>query len=57
MNHDEAKGLSIGYFEYWSGLSVGAAAYFGDTIKAVVSRGGRPDLALSALDQVTAQHY
>jgi pimeloyl-ACP methyl ester carboxylesterase len=31
-----------------------AAAYFGDTIKAVVSRGGRPDLALSALDQVTA---
>jgi hypothetical protein len=34
-----------------------AAAYFGDTIKAVVSRGGRPDLALSALDQVTAQHY
>jgi hypothetical protein len=30
-----------------------AAAYFGDTIKAVVSR-GRPDLALSALDQVTA---
>jgi hypothetical protein len=38
------------------GLSV-AGSYFGDTIKAVVSRGGRPDLALSALDQVTAQHY
>jgi hypothetical protein len=47
--------LSIGYFgasterpQRWgSGL-------FCDTIKAVVSRGGRPDLALSALDQVTA---
>jgi hypothetical protein len=33
-----------------------AAAYFGDTIKAV-SRGAGPDLALSALHQVTAQHY
>jgi hypothetical protein len=31
--------------------SLRAAAYFGDTIKAVVSRGGRPDLALSALDR------
>jgi hypothetical protein len=32
MNYDEAKGLSIGYFELvLSGLSVAAAAYFGDT--------------------------
>lgn len=56
MSYDEVKGLPIGYF----GASTGAAAalraagYFGDTIKAVVSRGGRPDLALSALHQVTS---
>jgi hypothetical protein len=51
MNHDEAKGLSIGYFGASTGAAsaLRAAAYFGDTIKAVVSRGGRPDLALSAL--------
>jgi dienelactone hydrolase len=56
MNYDEAKGLSIGYFGASTGAAsaLRAAAYFGDTIKAVVSRGGRPDLALSALDQVTA---
>jgi hypothetical protein len=43
------------YFELvLSGLSVAGSGLFCDTIKAVVSRGGRPDLALSALDQVTA---
>jgi dienelactone hydrolase len=53
MNHDEAKELSIGYFGASTGAAsaLRAAAYFGDTIKAVVSRGGRPDLALSALDR------
>lgn len=48
--------LPIGLF----GASTGAAAalevaaHLGTTIKAVVSRGGRPDLALSVLDKVTA---
>ena len=31
-----------------------AAAFFGKTIKAVVSRGGRPDLAITELPLVTA---
>ena len=56
MGYDEVKGLPIGYFGASTGAAsaLRAAAYFGDTIKAVVSRGGRPDLALSALRQVTA---
>jgi hypothetical protein len=33
MNHDEAKGLSIGYFGASTGAALRAAAYFGDTIK------------------------
>lgn len=54
--YDEVKGLPIGYFGASTGAAsaLRAAAYFGNTIKAVVSRGGRPDLALSALRQVTA---
>ncbi|RNL75308.1 alpha/beta hydrolase [Sinomicrobium pectinilyticum] len=41
------KGLPIGYFGASTGAAsaLKAAAYFGDTVKAVVSRGGRPDLA------------
>lgn len=56
MEYDEVKGLPIGYFGASTGAAsaLRAAAYFGETIKAVVSRGGRPDLALSALRQVTA---
>lgn len=56
MKHKEVKGLPIGYFGASTGAAsaLRAAAYFGDVIKAVVSRGGRPDLALSALHQVTA---
>jgi dienelactone hydrolase len=56
MNYNEVKGLPIGYFGASTGAAsaIRAAAYFGNTIKAVVSRGGRPDLALSALHQVTA---
>jgi putative phosphoribosyl transferase len=48
--------LSIGYF----GASTGAAAAFeaaaklGEEIKAIVSRGGRPDLAANVLPQVKA---
>jgi dienelactone hydrolase len=50
----QTKSLQVGYF----GASTGAAAAlqaavtFGPSIGAVVSRGGRPDLAMSALDRV-----
>ena len=52
----EAKEISLGYF----GASTGAAAalqgaaLMGEEIKAVVSRGGRPDLAMPYLDRVVA---
>jgi putative phosphoribosyl transferase len=56
MLHKDIKGLPVGYFGASTGAASAlmAAAYFGNTIKAVVSRGGRPDLALEALHQVTA---
>ncbi|WP_413999101.1 dienelactone hydrolase family protein [Flavobacterium sp. W1B] len=56
MNYDEVKDLAIGYFGASTGAAsaLRAAAYFGDSVKAVVSRGGRPDLALNTLNQVTA---
>ncbi|HAO93827.1 MAG: hydrolase [Deltaproteobacteria bacterium GWC2_56_8] len=53
---DEMPGSSIGYF----GASTGAAAALkaavsmGETIGAVVSRGGRPDLAFDSLPKVKA---
>jgi putative phosphoribosyl transferase len=52
----ETKGAAIGYF----GSSTGAAAALqgaaepGSTIKAVVSRGGRPDMAMAYLKRVLA---
>lgn len=55
-NHRRTQRLRIGYF----GASTGAAAalaasiHTNQTIKAVVSRGGRPDLAGSALPRVSA---
>ncbi len=56
MEHSEVKGLPIGYFGASTGAAsaLRAAAYFGASIKAVVSRGGRPDLALNVLHLVTA---
>jgi len=54
--HEETRGLKIGYF----GASTGAAAAIqtasamGNKISAVVSRGGRPDLALPYLDSIKA---
>jgi putative phosphoribosyl transferase len=54
MEQPQNKSLVIGYF----GASTGAAAAlqaavtFGATVGAVVSRGGRPDLAISVLDRV-----
>lgn len=52
---DTAK-LKIGYFGASTGTAVAlvAAADFGREIKAVVSRGGRPDLAEDALRKVIA---
>lgn len=51
-----AQGLAIGYFGASTGAAsaLNAAAELGPKIKAVVSRGGRPDLAMPALHRVKA---
>lgn len=48
--------MVIGYFGASTGAAsaLRAAAFFGEDIKAVVSRGGRPDLAMQELNKVTA---
>jgi pimeloyl-ACP methyl ester carboxylesterase len=53
---DETKQLALGYFGSSTGAAAAlqSAAVLGDEIKAVVSRGGRPDLAKSHLAKVTA---
>lgn len=50
------KDLPLGYFgaSTGAGAALLAAARRGDRVRAVVSRGGRPDLALNALGQVHA---
>ena len=54
LDNSQTRHLSLGYF----GASTGAAsalkasAVLGSTVHAVVSRGGRPDLALDQLDRV-----
>jgi len=52
----ETSRLKIGYFGASTGTAVAlvAAADFGEEIKAIVSRGGRPDLAMKALEKVLA---
>lgn len=52
----EARRLNIGLFgaSTGGGAAIVAAARLGDKVHAVVSRGGRPDLAGNALRQVTA---
>lgn len=52
----ETKSLKIGYFGASTGAAAAlvAAAELGTGISAVVSRGGRPDLAGAALTRVTA---
>lgn len=52
----EAGGLHIGYFGASTGAAAAlwAAAELGEDIGAVVSRGGRPDLAIPRLSAVTA---
>jgi putative phosphoribosyl transferase len=52
----EALGLPVGYFGASTGAAAAllAAADLGDEIRAVVSRGGRPDLAAPRLERVQA---
>jgi putative phosphoribosyl transferase len=51
----EAKGLSLGYFGASTGAAAAlAAAAQNQAVRAVVSRGGRPDLALRHLADVRA---
>ncbi|HWN94016.1 MAG TPA: dienelactone hydrolase family protein [Methylomirabilota bacterium] len=52
----EVRHLNLGFFgaSTGGGAAIVAAAQLGEKIRAVVSRGGRPDLAGSALGQVTA---
>lgn len=54
--HEETAGLPLGYFGASTGAAAAlvAAAEVGDRVAAVVSRGGRPDLADGALAVVTA---
>jgi len=54
--HRESKGLPIGHFgaSTGAGAALLAAADIPDLVRAVVSRGGRPDLAGPALDRVKA---
>jgi putative phosphoribosyl transferase len=54
--HRESKGLPIGHFgaSTGAGAALLAAADIPDLVRAMVSRGGRPDLAGPALDRVKA---
>ena len=52
----QTRDLAIGYFGASTGAAsaLNAAAKLGTFIKAVVSRGGRPDMAMEALEEVKA---
>ena len=56
MEQPRSESLDIGYFGASTGAAAAlqAAAMFGEAIGAVVSRGGRPDLAMAALASVEA---
>jgi dienelactone hydrolase len=54
QGQDWAKALSIGYFGASTGAAAALAASVESDVDAIVSRGGRPDLAGSALPRVTA---
>jgi dienelactone hydrolase len=56
MEEPHCSALAIGYFGASTGAAaaLNAAATFGSTIGAVVSRGGRPDMAMDALANVRA---
>ncbi len=54
-NHEATKALRIGYFGASTGAAAALVAASSDAqIHALVSRGGRPDLATAALPKVTA---
>jgi pimeloyl-ACP methyl ester carboxylesterase len=54
--HPETQALTIGYFgaSTGAGAALAAAAARPEMVRAIVSRGGRPDLAGSALGRVQA---
>lgn len=54
MKYEETKKLPIGYFGASTGAAsaLSAAAIMGKSIKAIVSRGGRPDLAMPILKDI-----
>ena len=56
LGHKEIQILPIGYFGASTGAASAlmAAAHFGSRITSVVSRGGRPDLAIAQLTKVRA---
>jgi putative phosphoribosyl transferase len=56
QSHPHSNGCRIGYFGASTGAAaaLSAAAILGDDIGAVVSRGGRPDLAFEHLSKVAA---
>lgn len=56
LKFKDYKNLPIGYFGASTGAASAlyAAAHLNDNIKAIVSRGGRPDLAMPILDRIKA---
>ncbi len=56
MESPPSAGLRLGYFGASTGAAAAlwAAADLGDAVGAVVSRGGRPDLAMEALERLKA---
>ena len=54
--NEDTKHLTIGYFGASTGSASAlcAAAQLGNNIKALVSRGGRPDLAMAVLNKIKA---
>jgi putative phosphoribosyl transferase len=56
QTHEETRGLPVGYFGASTGAAAAlcAAAILGEAIGAVVSRGGRPDMAEDCLERVSA---
>lgn len=55
LEKDKIKEIPIGFFGASTGAAsaLNAATHLGKNIKAIVSRGGRPDLAINILDKVT----
>ena len=54
LEHETTKNLGIGYYGVGTGsaAALSSAAFWGTKIKAVVTRGGRPDLAMEVLDLI-----